>query len=473
MSVDNVEFSIGGEAGVVLPWLPAAVILVSSEGMIAGHTPAAARMLGGRNRSLAGVPLLPFFAPGDDGVVAAFLQRVSRAAPDETIHADARLIRQDGAVRNVELFGANLLADTAVGAIVLHLADVTRHVRIREAANRDALTGLANREAFGASLEAAWRRLAAGSTGPVTVLFCDLDRFKTINDRWGHATGDVILAEVARRLAATIGDRGAIGRFGGDEFVVLLDDDLGWESICEEMLASIQAPITVEGRSISVTVSIGVAQAVSSDGGPGRILREADAAMYAAKSSGRSRWHLFDGTIHDPAALARIASLEGELRRDYLTGVGNARALDEHLQRTHEQARRTASPYVVAFVDGDRFGAINKRYGQDTGDAVVQAIARALAGEVRAGDMVFRRGGDEFIVVLRDTTVQGAKLWLNRVRRACATGFEGNVPAFTVSAGIADFDPEAEDTGPLAVMARADQAMRRAKSSGRNRIVVA
>lgn len=474
LSLENVDPERPPNAEVVLRDLPAAVLLVAADCRVAGHNPAAARLLGDRDFDFTGRVVFELFAGADEGLVRAFVGRVGRAAPGESAHAEARLTHLDGLVRHVELLGANLLHNPLVGAIVLHLVDVTRYVLEREAANRDSLTGLPNRMAFQAGLEGAWRRLAVGSTGPLTLIFCDLDRFKTVNDCYGHDSGDALLVQVAHRLGEATRQRGSLARFGGDEFVVLLDDDTAWRPTVEAILAVMAEPFSVAGITVEISASLGVARATSPDGGPGRLVRDADVAMYSAKASGRGRWRLHDDTIQDPRALVTIAMLEAELLTDFLTGVGNMRALVEHLEQTYTAALRSHSPYVVVFIDGDRFGDINKQYGQDLGDTVVRAMAQGLVREVRAGDRVFRRGGDEFIVVLRDASVIGAHEWLDRVRDAFAGGLDGALPVpITVSAGLAAFDPEVPAGDSRDVMERAEQAMRRAKLAGGNRVVVA
>src|SRR5204862_4790751 len=143
-----------------------------------------------------------------------------------------------------------------------------------------------NREAFRRSLEAAWPRLAGGTGGRVTVIFADVDRFDSINDVYGQAGGDAVLMEVAQRLVAITGPRASVARHGGDEFVVLLDEDSEWETVCRDIAAAIERPLTVGGDSIELTIALGVASAATTEGGPDGVLREAIAAMYVAKESG-------------------------------------------------------------------------------------------------------------------------------------------------------------------------------------------
>ncbi|MGY1716623.1 putative bifunctional diguanylate cyclase/phosphodiesterase [Geodermatophilus sp. SYSU D01106] len=151
----------------------------------------------------------------------------------------------------------------------------------------DPLTGLANRTLL---LELTERLLAA-RPGPVSVLFLDLDDFKDVNDTRGHAAGDQLLTAIAERLRASTRPSDAVARLGGDEFAVVVDGgaDVA-ERVGERVLASLAEPVDAGGRPLSVHVSIGVADtATAGDRRPGTLLRNADLAMYRAKTLGKNR----------------------------------------------------------------------------------------------------------------------------------------------------------------------------------------
>jgi diguanylate cyclase (GGDEF)-like protein/PAS domain S-box-containing protein len=170
--------------------------------------------------------------------------------------------------------------------------------RMRHLATHDVLTGLPNRAALTDELRRATARHQRAGAG-LAVLFCDLDGFKPVNDRLGHAAGDVVLAEVARRLQAAVREVDVVARLGGDEFVVLCEGSGaradGLAELAERLHQQVEAPVLVAGDTVSIGVSIGVAAA-----GPGRpcgadaLLRLADEAMYEAKRAGpgqtRVRW---------------------------------------------------------------------------------------------------------------------------------------------------------------------------------------
>jgi diguanylate cyclase (GGDEF)-like protein len=168
-------------------------------------------------------------------------------------------------------------------------------------ATHDPLTELPNRTLILASLERMLARASRTST-PVTALFIDLDKFKSINDSLGHREGDELLKAVAARLKAVVRDSDALGRLGGDEFVVIAEDlepGTGAELIAERMLAALAPPFHLgeERTPLTVTASIGVA--CSAQTSAEELLRSADIAMYRAKWDGRNRHAVFeDGMAH-------------------------------------------------------------------------------------------------------------------------------------------------------------------------------
>ena len=152
---------------------------------------------------------------------------------------------------------------------------------------------------------------------PVAVLFMDLDDFKVVNDSLGHETGDKLLVIVARRLQACLRPRDTIGRLGGDEFAVLLEDlpDTEYPTmVARRIIEALRAPFTIEGREVFISASIGIATSgVAGGDRPEVLMRDADAAMYAAKGMGRSRHAVFDQSMNH-RALRRL-DLENDLRR--------------------------------------------------------------------------------------------------------------------------------------------------------------
>ena len=182
--------------------------------------------------------------------------------------------------------------------VQLALVRHAEHEQLAHMATHDGLTGVANRRLFRARLEEA----LAGSD-PVSVLFLDLDRFKPVNDRHGHATGDLVLVEVSERLRRTLGGAGLLARLGGDEFTALVPGGAeAAEALASRLITAVDQPIRlgppVDGD-ISVGLSVGIA--VGAPGAdPSQVLAEADAALYAAKGDGGGSIRISPGSTATP-----------------------------------------------------------------------------------------------------------------------------------------------------------------------------
>ena len=168
--------------------------------------------------------------------------------------------------------------------VQLALVRHAEHEQLAHMATHDGLTGMANRRLFRTRLEEALE-----GSEPVAVLFLDLDRFKPVNDRHGHATGDLVLVEVADRLRQTLGGAGLLARLGGDEFTALVPGGAAVaEAIASRLITAVDQPIRlgppVDGD-ISIGLSVGIAVGLPG-ADPSQVLAEADAALYAAKGDG-------------------------------------------------------------------------------------------------------------------------------------------------------------------------------------------
>ncbi len=183
--------------------------------------------------------------------------------------------------------------------VSLALTDARALDALREA-HHDAITGLPNRRLFLERLEQT-RRAALASGQKLTVLFIDLDNFKAVNDTLGHRAGDELLAEVAQRITACIRADDTAARLGGDEFSVLLDRaglDVG-KRLAGRIIDSLTEPLTISGREVLVSASVGIASLTPAHEDAGALLSDADVAMYCAKRSGRGRWVAFEPHMHD------------------------------------------------------------------------------------------------------------------------------------------------------------------------------
>jgi diguanylate cyclase (GGDEF)-like protein len=185
----------------------------------------------------------------------------------------------------------------------------------RHRAFHDSLTDLPNRALFLDRLQQALNH-SRRDHNPRAVLFIDLDNFKMINDSLGHKAGDELLKAVTRRLRACLRPGDTAARFGGDEFVVLLDDVAGVDDavrVTERIIEVLGAPIELGGRQVFVRTSVGIALGDNSESRPDILLRNADVAMYEAKKEGKARSKVYNPSMF-AQALHRLES-ENDLRR--------------------------------------------------------------------------------------------------------------------------------------------------------------
>jgi diguanylate cyclase (GGDEF)-like protein/PAS domain S-box-containing protein len=279
------------------------IVIVGPDGVVQTLTGSVEPVFGADWQEAQGTPFVTHVHPDDAALAAAFLARVAGRATGGTHEAEWRMRFADDAWHHVSAVAANLLGDARVAGVVLTVRDVeaqkTFEEQLRHRAFHDPLTSLANRALFYDRVEHALNR-EGRDDGHAAVLFVDLDDFKEVNDRLGHATGDRLLVEVAGRLRSCVRSADTAARLGGDEFGVLLELVGGPNEpmqAAERILAALADPMIVDDEPVPLTVSIGVAVSGNGDRGADELLGRADLAMYAAKRSGKRRAVLYDAEL--------------------------------------------------------------------------------------------------------------------------------------------------------------------------------
>ncbi len=266
---------------------------------------------------LSGAPLQDFIVPADRRLLSEAMEGLQQS---ETRGVEVRLDLA-GPHETWALLTLSGIVPTegSTAGLVVHVQDITERRQVQaELTHRslhDSLTGLPNRGLFSDRLERAVER-AHRARRRVGVLFIDLDRFKTVNDSLGHAAGDRVLAGAAQRLHGALRPGDTAARIGGDEFVVLCDELSSTDEaskVAVRLGEELARPFTVDGIEVVVTASIGIA--TSNGSAPmaaGRLLRDADTAMYRAKRRGRNRFEVHDEALQ--ATAVDSLHVETELR---------------------------------------------------------------------------------------------------------------------------------------------------------------
>ncbi len=456
-----------------------AIVVVGPDAVIRYQSSGAAELLGQPGRRLEGQLLPSLFTPDTAERVDAYLR--SLTTPSTTRRFTTACCATDTGLLWVEMTGVSLLDVSEVAGIAVSLADRTeQHLREQELADlarHDPLTGLPNR----AVVTEALRDLDAA---PHVVAMVDIDGFQRFNDACGHEAGDALLAAAADRIRAAVPLDVLVARMSGDEFVLVLPGSIDEATpLLEDVLAAVRRT-PVDEDSLTVSVSMGVAAGSAADGMG--VLRHAEVAMYQAKESGQDRFQIYDPDSQDWARRrkeehvqlerlrARVRTLELESRTDALTGIPNARGYLEELEALDAETRRSGRPLGVIFFDLDDFHALNRARTDVAGDATLREVASILAAGCRRRDRVYRKGGEEFVVLLPDTDLEAAVGAAERLRAAVEAagiphGAAPGRPVVTITGGVAVLDP-ARPVTRSDVIADASAAMSRAKIAGKNRV---
>lgn len=276
-------------------WNPNAVFAADLNGHLLHTNPAGERLSGYPSAAIAGRPLTALTPPDQRAEILAEFRLASQGGPRD--HETAFLSR-DGLRVDVHLTHVPIIVDGQTIGLFGVASDITQRKRfeaqLAQQALHDPVTGLPNRLLFMDRLrQALARNQRAGTLS--AVLFLDLDDFKRVNDRFGHDAGDQLLRAVADRLRAPLRPADTVARLGGDEFTILLHETPSARAasrVAARILAAFASPFPVAHQQQRISASIGVALS-DADSTPDRLLRQADAAMYQAKRTGKAAYVVF------------------------------------------------------------------------------------------------------------------------------------------------------------------------------------
>jgi diguanylate cyclase (GGDEF)-like protein/PAS domain S-box-containing protein len=296
------------------------ITVLDSSSTVIYQSPSIERALGYTPDELLGTRFDQLLLPGQNSRLLRLLADGPSYSGGDAEVIECSLRHRNGSTRQFEILHTNLLEDEAVRGIVLNGRDISERKafedQLEHQAFHDPVTQLANRALLNERVRHALARTRREDS-ELAVIFLDLDDFKTINDSLGHAAGDRVLLEVAKRLATSIRVSDTAARFGGDEFAILLEDPTGPQGaaeIAERIIEELKKPLQIEGKEIVVQASLGISivdqpSALDAD----ELIRNADAAMYIAKRDGKGSYRLFEPTMHSDV-LARL-ELRADLQR--------------------------------------------------------------------------------------------------------------------------------------------------------------
>jgi diguanylate cyclase (GGDEF)-like protein/PAS domain S-box-containing protein len=289
------------------------VVVLEPDGTIRSANAAVKRYLGLTPAALVGTRLVDLAHPEDARSLLSWLRNARGGG--ELPSLDLRCRKAAGGWGEFEATANTMLDVPDVRGIVLNLRDVrernTLAAELTHSASHDPLTGLANRAELHEQISIAL--LKASRTGQYPgLLLLDLDDFSAVNGL-GHQEADRLLVIVAERLRRCTRTGDLVARLGSGEFVVLISDGTGAENLASRILASLSGPVTLAGTQVQAHASIGIRVAAGPDRDVDQLLRDADLAMYAAKTSGKATWRGFESDMHEQAQ--RRLTLRSELHR--------------------------------------------------------------------------------------------------------------------------------------------------------------
>lgn len=283
----------------------AITLLVDESGTIIFESAQLSRFTGMPRNARVGEALLAVLGVPNVGTINEAIAQMAQGALARATF-DFTLDNAEGEQRTFMAVAVNALHESHVGAIVLTAHDIsdrkTLETKLRHNANHDSLTGLSNRRSALRRLNA-WIRDVKQSRATPAVLLLDLDGFKSVNDAYGHATGDAVLVEIAGRLRQIDPENVGVARLGGDEIILyarFVNAEVDAPSIAKRALDEIRRPVLADGHWIHISASVGIAAYPQSGQSADELIRGADVALHRAKAAGRGTLRWFD-----PEAAAR------------------------------------------------------------------------------------------------------------------------------------------------------------------------
>jgi diguanylate cyclase (GGDEF)-like protein len=357
------------------------------------------------------------------------------------------------------------------------------NTQLKKLAAYDTLTKLPNRLQFETAI--ARDLIQAEQRGRLLcLLFLDLDRFKKVNDEFGHATGDLLLIEAAKRFCRVLRKEDFVARLGGDEFAIILTNIKNIhqaELVANRIIATINKPFHLARHEVSVGISIGIALYPNSGDDWRNLVKDADIAMYRAKQEGRNIFrYVTSPTVQSNQLKQKNITLLKKIQKqdlklahilshDLLTKLPNRSELEKVLKRSVASAKKHNRLLALLFLDLDNFKSINDSLGYDIGNLLLKEVAKRLSSSVDSNNFVARLGGDEFAVIIaKIKTMNDAGAIADKIRAKILEAYNINGQEVYISAsiGIAGY-PESGDAWKD-LLKNADIAVQRAKQAGQN-----